>query len=161
MNNFSTSLLIKTDLFFYNLSNQHTTVYTMPVDKKTQTITSTITPPFGDKFQIAAILPIEQPIIETGKLQKIPISIHLSKSGTNTPLGSYIYSIINHRNDEVYQTLLNNSEEFLVDMGMKIGRLISKKFKVPSYVSISGNWNIEELLMTIQLTIKFIQESYI
>lgn len=131
----------------------------MPIEKKTQTITSKITPPFGCEFQIAATLPTTKP--DSSKIQRVPISVHLSKVGTNTTLGCYVYSIVNQKNGMIHQTLLNNSEEVLVDMCKKIGRLISKKFNVPSYVSLSGFWSLEDLLTTVQSTVKFIEETYL
>jgi hypothetical protein len=126
--------------------------------KQTQTVETILSPPFGDKFQIAAILPLSKPIPNTNN--KIPISLHLSKVGTNTCLGCYVYTILDSNNGKTYQTLLNNSEETLVDITKKFGNLISKKFFVPTYVSVSGQWSIEDLLTTVQLTIKFIEESF-
>lgn len=126
--------------------------------KKTQTLTSKINPPFGSEFQLAATLPIERPDLN-GK-NRIPISIHLSKVGTNTELGCYVYTIIDKRTEKVYQTLLNNSEETLVDMTKKIGNLITKKFSVPSYVSLSGDWSLQDLMITVKETVKFIDESF-
>ncbi|KAG0684544.1 hypothetical protein C6P40_002673 [Pichia californica] len=126
--------------------------------KQTQTVTSKINPIFGDEFQIAATLPLERP--DTTKKNRKPISIHLSKVGTNTLLGCYVYTIIDKRSDKIYQTLLNNSEETLVDMTKKIGSLISKKFSTPSYVSLSGDWSLEDLMVTVKETIKFVDESF-
>lgn len=125
--------------------------------KKSQTITTKIQPPFGEEFQIAAILPTEKPIIN--KRTTVPISLFLSKSGTDTNLGCYIYSI-KDKNEDIHQTILNNSEEDLMDFTKKIGKLVSKKFSVPSYVCISGNWSLEELITTIKYIVEFIEDSF-
>lgn len=125
---------------------------------KTQTITTTLEPPTGDKFQLAAILPLVKPTRES--INDIPITLHLSKVGADTPLGCYVYSIYDNKKKEVYQTLLNNSEETLVDLTKKIGLLVSKKYEVPTYVSLSGSWSLEDLISTVKLIVDFIDESY-
>lgn len=125
---------------------------------KTQTITTTLEPIIGDKFQLAAILPLQKPTRET--TNDIPITLHLSKVGADTPLGCYVYSIYDKKNNAVYQTLLNNSEETLVDLTKKIGMLVSKKYGVPTYVSMSGLWSLEDLMSTVKLIVDFIEESY-
>lgn len=126
--------------------------------KKTQTVTLKVNPPFGDEFQIAAILPLKRPNIN--ERNKIPISIYLSKVGNNTILGCYVYTIIHYKSNKIYQTLLNNSEETLVDMTKKIGNLLSKKFSVPTYVNLSGDWSLDDLIVTVRETVKFIDESF-
>lgn len=126
--------------------------------KKTQTITTKINSAIGDEFQLAAILPLEKPKPEQQNL--IPITIHLSKAGTDTQLGCYVYSIYDKKNCNVYQTLLNNSEEILVDLTKKIGILLSKKYEVPTYVSMSGSWKLDDLLATVKSLVEFIEQSY-
>lgn len=126
--------------------------------KKTQTVTAKVDPPFGEEFQIAAILPLERPNIN--ERNRIPITIHLSKLGINAILGCYVYTIIYSKTNKIYQTLLNNSEETLVDMAKKIGNLLSKKFSVPTYVSLSGDWSLDDLIVTVKETIKFIEDSF-
>ncbi|AWU73423.1 hypothetical protein CAS74_001224 [Pichia kudriavzevii] len=126
--------------------------------RKIHTVTTKVTPPFGDEFQIAATLPLEKPIFNASN--RIPITIHLSKTGTNTELGCYVYTILDKRSGRTHQTLLNNSNETLVDMTKKIGALLSKKYHVPTYVSVSGNWSLEDLLATIKSVVAFINESY-
>lgn len=125
--------------------------------KKTQTLTTKVKPPFGEEFQIAATLPLERPVKDG--TNKIPISIFLSKVGTETALGCYVYTIADKKGNS-FQTLLNNSEETLVDITKKIGTLITKKFNVPSYVCVSGNWTLEDLIVTVQNTVKFIEDSF-
>lgn len=114
----------------------------------------------GEEFQVAAILPIDKPTKETKGNNQIPITLHLSKTGTDTPLGCIIYSIYNKRNDKVHQTVLNNSQEILVDLTKKIGSLISKKYCVPVQVSMSGSWNLDDLLTTVKSIVDFIEQSY-
>lgn len=126
--------------------------------KKTQTITTKIRPPFGDEFQLAVILPLVRP--QKDDVNRVAFSIHLSKVGTNTPLGCYVYTIFDSRREKTHQTLLNNSQEILVDMAKRMGALISKKFHVPTYVSLSGEWSLDDLLATVQATVKFIEESF-
>jgi hypothetical protein len=142
---------------------RYSTPYTaskQAMSKKTQTITTKITPHFGPEFHIAAILPIEPTATTTpdSRPSTIPFTIHISKTGSNTPLGCYVYTIPHSK--ETYQTLLNNSTEELVDMGRKLGRLISKKWNVPSYVSVSGDWRLEEFLGAVKETVKFVQDTY-
>lgn len=130
--------------------------------KKTHTLTTKIDPPFGEEFQIAATLSIIRPGKDNhNNNNRIPISLFLSKVGTDTEMGCYVYTIVHKITGKFYQTLLNNSEETLVDFTKKMGGLISRKFSVPSYVCISGDWSLEELITTIHATVKFIDESFL
>lgn len=130
----------------------------MQSTKKTQTLTAKISPPFGDEFEVAAILPLERSSIK--ERNRIPISMHLSKVGNNTLLGCFVYTIIDRRTGKVHQTLLNNSEEQLVDMSRKISGLVSKKFLVPTYISMSGDWSLEDMVTTVREVVKFVDESF-
>lgn len=124
--------------------------------QKTKTLADKIQPIYGDEFQILISVPKQRPNNDTRN--KIPITVHLSKTGAGTELGCYVYSI--YGRGEVYQTLLNNSEETLVDLTKKVGGLISKKYNSPSYVSMSGYWSLEDLIPTIKETFSFIEGSW-
>lgn len=130
----------------------------MSISKRTQTLTAQINPVFGEGFEVAAILPLERP--KSKERNRIPISLHISKVGNKTVLGCYVYTIIDAKTGKIYQTLLNNSEEHLVDMSKKIGGLVAKKFSVPTYISMSGDWSLEDLISTAKEIIKFIDESF-
>lgn len=130
----------------------------MPATKDTQTLTAKISPVFGDEFEVAATLPHKRPSLR--ERNRIPISLHLSKVGNNAPLGCYVYTIVDSRTGKVYQTLLNNSEEQLVDLTRKIGGLVSKKFSVPTYISMSGDWSLEDMVTTVKEVVKFVDESF-
>lgn len=114
---------------------------------KTSTTTTETSPPI---YIVATV-----PLLEK-KTRKSPISLHISKSGTNTPLGCYIYSITNPRTNQTHQSVLNNAQETLVDMAKKIGLLVSKKYQVPTYVSVSGEWSFDELLPAVKSTVAFL-----
>lgn len=124
--------------------------------QKIKTLADKIQPIYGDEFQILISVPKQRPNDETRN--KIPITVHLSKTGADTELGCYVYSI--YGRGEVYQTLLNNSEETLVDLTKKVGGLISKKYNSPSYVSMSGYWSLEDLIPTIKEVFRFIEGSW-
>lgn len=121
-----------------------------------RTITTELTPAFGEPFQILLSLPAVG-VSATAK-NKVPITCFLGKDGSNTELGCYIYSIFDSRRNETFQTVLVNSHEILLDTGKRLGNLISKKYKVPCFVTVSGPLDFEESSGMVQETIKFISE---
>lgn len=59
---------------------------------KTQTINQEITPSFiGDPIKISLTIPTAKPVLD-GR-NKVPITVHLSKTGGNARFGAYVYSI--------------------------------------------------------------------
>lgn len=113
--------------------------------KTTKTLATVISVP--EQYQVVVSIPLTKPI--KGHRNTVPIEIHLSKSATaNNGLGAYVYSIIDTNDPKlpVYQTLLNNAAEEPVDLAKKLGVLISKKYTVPSYVSISGDITLQDFL---------------
>ncbi|KAG7883314.1 hypothetical protein KL905_004680 [Ogataea polymorpha] len=126
----------------------------------TQSIVKTLTPSFGPSFEVVLTLPSSRPL--TNVRNTLPITIHLSTEGSNTNLGCYVYSIVDTRKQsstpQVYQTLLNNASETLVELGKRIGQLVSKKYNVPSYVSLSGQFSHTEFIVVIQETLALMEE---
>ncbi|VEU23147.1 DEKNAAC104042 [Brettanomyces naardenensis] len=116
----------------------------------TTTLATTIVP----DFQILLTVPTNS------DAHTIPITLHVSKEGANTKLGAYVYSIVDTRRSErtVYQSLLNNSDEESVDLAKKLGTLVSRRYSVPSYVSVSGEVGIEEYLPMSREVIRVIEE---
>lgn len=128
----------------------------------TKSFSESFSPAFGDQFQGAITIPIEKPSNSTRN--KIPITIHLSKVGPQTSLGCYVYTIpapSQNRTTPFYQTLLNNAEETLVDMTKRVGGLITKKYNVPSYVSLSGPWELEDLIPVVKELVSTLESKWI
>lgn len=128
-----------------------------------QSFNTELSPRMGEPFQISATIPLEKP--EPGKRNRVPITLHLSKRGVDVPLGCYVYTIPSNKLDTVapfHQTLLNNSREGLLDITKRLGGLITKKYQVPSYVSVSGDndWEMDDLVPTIQEIIQFIESKW-
>lgn len=67
----------------------HKTIHKM---SKTQTVNQEITPSFiGDPIKISLTIPTAKPVLD-GR-NKVPITVHLSKTGGNARFGAYVYSI--------------------------------------------------------------------
>ncbi|QPG74195.1 hypothetical protein FOA43_001519 [Brettanomyces nanus] len=113
-----------------------------------------------EPFQVLLTIPHRRP--EKNAPNVIPFTLHVSKVGGNAPLGAYVYSIVDIRasNDKVYQTLLNNATEELLDLTKKLGSLLSMKYSVPSYVSISGDISLEEFVPLSKEVFELIEKSY-
>lgn len=123
------------------------------------TIERTVHPLLADDFQILATLPKEEPKPKTRNCA--PMTVHIAKN-PDTPLGAYVYSIPATRDPKqpIYQTLLNNSTDELVDLTKRLGGLVSKKYSVPSYVSISGDVSLEEFVPLAKEVFATIQSVY-
>lgn len=133
--------------------------------KSTITVAKTLRPPFSSEFQVIITVPAQKPDVQKSgefNAHTIPITVHLSKEGSASTLGAYIYSIVDTRdqNMSVYQTILNNSTEIQVDLAKKLGTLLSKKYASPSYVSISGDIALEDFLPVTRELFGFIDEQY-
>ncbi|GMG41459.1 unnamed protein product [Ambrosiozyma monospora] len=138
----------------------------------TKTISTAIHPQFAtSEYQLLLTIPRHRPTTTSTKnKQTVPITVHLSTTGPSAALGCFVYSIIDLRDksqtqqkaqSQIYQTLLNNAEEALVDLTKRLGFLITKKFKVPSYVSISGDGvSIEDFVSLVGDLNKVIDESF-
>ncbi|KAG7853679.1 hypothetical protein KL941_000729 [Ogataea angusta] len=126
----------------------------------TQSIVKTLTPSFGPSFDAVITFPNSKPLANARNT--VPITIHISTEGSNANLGCYVYSIVDTRKQtttpQVYQTLLNNSSETLVDLGKRMGRLVSKKYHVPSYVSLSGQFSHPDFVVAIQEIIALMED---
>ena len=128
--------------------------------KSTITVAKTLRPPFSSEFQVIITIPVQKS--GESNTHTVPITVHLSKEGSASTLGGYIYSIVDTRdqNLSVYQTILNNSTEIQVDLAKKLGILLSKKYTSPSYVSISGDIALEDFLPVTRELFGFIDEQY-
>ncbi|ODV61406.1 proteasome assembly chaperone 4 family protein ASCRUDRAFT_7641 [Ascoidea rubescens DSM 1968] len=130
-----------------------------------KTYSEELAAPFSDPIHICLTIPSKRPTLS--EKNKIPIIVFLSKTGGNSDFGCYIYSIpnflLNRSNDkqnEIVSTILNDSEENLLDITKRLSQLISKKFNCPSYVNVSGNIDIMESLGYIKTTIDFIDKKF-
>ncbi|ODV95918.1 hypothetical protein PACTADRAFT_33117 [Pachysolen tannophilus NRRL Y-2460] len=132
--------------------------YTLEESAFISIVNKRVTPAFGEPFQLNLGVPKFFNSNQGGK-NKIAITCFISRKGSNDELGAYIYSIIDSRTLKVYQTILNNSSEDLLDLTKRLSLLITKKYKVPSYVSISGDIGVEESMIYIKEVLKNIDES--
>ncbi|KAG7699942.1 hypothetical protein KL915_000631 [Ogataea haglerorum] len=125
-----------------------------------QSIIKTLSPPFGPSFDVVITLPSSRPLANVRNM--VPITIHISTEGSNANLGCYVYSIADTRKQttapQVYQTLLNNASETLVDLGKRMGQLVSKKYHLPSYVSLSGQFSHTDFVVAIQETFALMED---
>ncbi|KAI0462439.1 hypothetical protein LJB42_003932 [Komagataella kurtzmanii] len=71
------------------------------------------------------------------------MTLHLSENGTDDNLGCYVLGIPD-RTGNVHQTLLNGNQE-LLDVTKRLSYLLTKKYQVVTYVSISGNFTDESI----------------
>ncbi|ODV86107.1 hypothetical protein CANARDRAFT_150395 [[Candida] arabinofermentans NRRL YB-2248] len=126
----------------------------------TKTIVTTVTPLFSDPFQLVLVVPIQKPI--KGERNLVPITIHISLTGSDAPIGCYVYSVmdIRRKDAQIYQTLLNNAEETLVDLGKRFGQLVCKKFYAPCYVSLSGDLQVGNFMDYIREVFGLIEKQY-
>ncbi|KAH3666267.1 hypothetical protein OGAPHI_004456 [Ogataea philodendri] len=127
----------------------------------TTNIVKSVEPSFGAPFDIVLTLSKTKPLKEN--INTVPITVHISTE-PNADLGCYVYSIVDTRtpseNPQIYQTLLNNASETLVDLGKRLGQLVSKKYLVPSYVSLSGQVSMQDFMGLIQETFALIEENW-
>lgn len=118
-----------------------------------------VDPLIGGEFQMSLTIPCQKPQKEARNT--VPITLHLSKDGIDTNLGCYVYTIPSMRESTPFhQTLLNNSEEKLFDITKRMGGLISKKYSVPSYVSLSGEWELNDLIPAIREITQLIESEW-
>ncbi|CCH46640.1 hypothetical protein BN7_6235 [Wickerhamomyces ciferrii] len=124
----------------------------------TTTVSTELSPSFGDPFQASITIPTKRP--STTEKNKIPITVFISKTGPDTPFGCYIYSIIHPKTSEVFQTILNNSNEGLLDITKKLSNVLCKKFQSPTYVNVNGYFDLYDYLGVIKAITEFIEEKY-
>lgn len=126
---------------------------------ETLSLNRTIEPLIGSDFQLSVTMPCEKPQQE-GR-NTVPITLHLSRNGIDSDLGCYMYTIPSKRTESPFhQTLLNNAEEKLFDITKRMGGLISKKYNVPSYVSLSGAWELDDLIPAIREVTELIESQW-
>ncbi|CDK25763.1 unnamed protein product [Kuraishia capsulata CBS 1993] len=125
----------------------------------TKTVVDTVTPAFTDPFQVILTTPTPEHIDRSSPeaRNRVPITCHISQHGAEDSLGCLIYSIPDARRKQIYQTILNNSEEELLDATKRLSRLITSKYNVSSYVSISGNVAIDDSIVYIKRVIELIE----
>ncbi|GMM36772.1 hypothetical protein DASC09_040970 [Saccharomycopsis crataegensis] len=114
---------------------------------------------FGDPIKVSITYPSTPP--SPSARNKVPITVFLSKTGGNTPLGAYVYSVYDFKkNHQVYTTTLNSSNEDTLDFTIRLSKLLSTRFQCPSYVSASGLISLEESTAYIKQVMDLIKEKY-
>ncbi|OWB68235.1 hypothetical protein B5S33_g204 [[Candida] boidinii] len=132
-------------------------------NKFTKSVTATLTPMFGEPFQVAVTLPTQRPALD--KRNSIPITCHISSNGCATEFGCCIYSISRHSKSgdedkvEILQSVVNNSEDSLFDSTKRLSYLICKKFNCPTYLSVSGQLQIDDQMMVTKEVMLFLNQS--
>ncbi|GME69808.1 hypothetical protein B5S28_g4551 [[Candida] boidinii] len=132
-------------------------------NKFTKSVTATLTPMFGEPFQVAVTLPSQKPALD--KRNSVPINCHISSNGCATEFGCCIYSIPRGSRSgdgdkiEILQSVVNNSEDSLFDSTKRLSYLICKKFNCPTYLSVSGQLQIDDQMMITKEVMLFLNQS--
>lgn len=132
-------------------------------NKFTKSVTATLTPMFGEPFQVAVTLPAQKPALD--KRNSVPINCHISSNGGATEFGCCIYSIPRGSKlgdgdkIEILQSVVNNSEDSLFDSTKRLSYLICKKFNCPTYLSVSGQLQIDDQMMITKEVMLFLKQS--
>lgn len=83
--------------------------------------------------------------IHPSKNEKSPIFVYLNQQG-NGSMGSYVYTIgaskkrqpVPSKDVQTYSSVIQGDGGGLQDLAANLGRVLTKKFGCPAYVSISG-----------------------
>ncbi|ODQ77605.1 hypothetical protein BABINDRAFT_163333 [Babjeviella inositovora NRRL Y-12698] len=113
-----------------------------------------ISPAFGggDAVDICLTLP-------EGAATRVPITLFVSPNGVNEAFGPYIYAIPDPRTGSIYHTVLNGSDDMdQMELTKRLATIISKKYRVPSYVSISGKIDVYDSIHYIKAIVDLIDE---
>lgn len=112
----------------------------------------------GNSINVSLIVPKASP-----NNNKIPIQIFITTNKNIvrlTKFGAYIYGIYNKRTSQVHTTVLTNGPDDLVEFCLRLGKVVSKRYQCPVYVSTSGVVGIHESLEYITEIIKLVDKQY-
>ncbi|CAK7890800.1 proteasome chaperone 4 [[Candida] anglica] len=123
----------------------------------TTSATTSLLLPLSGVLDLSVIIPTNRP--KNNERNKTAISLYITQNGIYQPIGCYVYSIPNASN-EIYSTILNNSNENLVDLTKKMSAILSKRYNSPTYVNLNGSFSIEEFTPLIGDVISFIEENF-
>lgn len=75
-------------------------------------------------------------------------------------IGIFTNFVLKPKTSEVFQTILNNSNEGLLDITKKLSNVLCKKFQSPTYVNVNGYFDLYDYLGVIKAITEFIEEKY-
>ncbi|KAH3673775.1 hypothetical protein WICPIJ_009655 [Wickerhamomyces pijperi] len=131
----------------------------MPIESQyTTTIQTTIPSDFTDQYHILLTLPKIKPTSTTKS--RIPITLFVSDTAQDPTFTSYTYTIPDRVRGDIYQTILNNSSEEILESNKKMSRIICKKFDIPVYLSLNCQIDGFETVRVIKNVLDLIEGSF-
>lgn len=131
----------------------------MPTEPQhTVSIETSIPSDFNEQLHLLLTLPTIKPT-KTSK-NRIPITLFISNTAQNAPFSSYTYTIPDPVRDEIYQTILNNSGEDILECNKKIARIICKKFSCPVYLGLNCEIDQFEIVVVLKRILDVIENGF-